>query len=189
MNKRQATFVKGLGAIVMVLGLTQCGGREKPNFIYMPDMVYSPAFKAQEKGGMRTPPEHSIPRGFTPYPYRGLPETAGEKLRNPYQNERAVLMRGKVLYQRFCYPCHGVRGEGMGPVTPKYPMPPSLHSTKVRNWTDGRIFHTITMGQNLMPSYASQILPEQRWKIVKYVRVLQRANNPTAADIKALEKW
>jgi mono/diheme cytochrome c family protein len=64
-------------------------------------------------------------------------------------------------------------------------MPPVLFSDKVVNWTDGRLYHTITMGQGLMPSYATQILPEQRWAIVHYVRALQRAARPTAADLAA----
>jgi mono/diheme cytochrome c family protein len=34
-----------------------------------------------------------------------------------------------------------------------------------------------------MPSYASQILPEDRWAVIHYVRVLQRAAHPTAADL------
>jgi mono/diheme cytochrome c family protein len=60
-----------------------------------------------------------------------------------------------------------------------------LYSDKVVNWTDGRIYHTMTMGQGLMPSYASQVLPEQRWAIVHYVRALQKAARPTAADLQA----
>jgi mono/diheme cytochrome c family protein len=64
-------------------------------------------------------------------------------------------------------------------------MPPSLLSEKVRAWPDSRIFHIITRGQNLMPSYASQILPEDRWAAVHYVRALQRAAHPTAADLAA----
>ncbi len=174
---------------LLVLVSIGCGGREKPSFIFMSEMVYSPAIKAQEVGSMRIPPRGTVPRGFKPYPYKGLPETAGEKLKNPYQRTSVVLKRGQVLYQRFCYVCHGVRGEGQGPIIPKFPPPPSLHSKKVRNWSDGRIFHVISEGQNLMPSYASQVPFEERWKIVHYVRVLQRANKPTAQDIKALENW
>ena len=41
------------------------------------------------------------------------------------------------------------------------------------------------MGQNLMPSYASQILPEDRWAIILYVRALQRSKHPTPEDLRA----
>jgi mono/diheme cytochrome c family protein len=64
-------------------------------------------------------------------------------------------------------------------------MPPVLYSDKVMAWPDGRIYHTITLGQGLMPSYATQILPEQRWAIVYYVRALQKAAHPTPQDLQA----
>ena len=47
----------------------------------------------------------------------------------------------------------------------------------------------MTDGQNLMPTYASQIEPDERWAIVHYIRVLYRAKNPTAEDLKLLENW
>jgi len=34
-----------------------------------------------------------------------------------------------------------------------------------------------------MPSYASQILPEDRWAVVHYVRALQRAAHPLPQDL------
>jgi mono/diheme cytochrome c family protein len=33
-----------------------------------------------------------------------------------------------------------------------------------------------------MPAYAEQIEPEDRWKVVHYVRALQRARNPKPED-------
>jgi mono/diheme cytochrome c family protein len=63
-------------------------------------------------------------------------------------------------------------------------MPPSLLSQKVSQWPDGRIYHLITRGQNLMPSYASQILPEDRWAVIQYVRALERAANPLPQDLR-----
>ncbi len=73
---------------------------------------------------------------------------------------------------------------------------PSLQSDKARAYPDGRIYHIITMGQGvspsfglpLMPSYASQIAPADRWSIVNYVRALQKSKHPTPADIDAAKK-
>ncbi|HZE19942.1 MAG TPA: cytochrome c, partial [Candidatus Angelobacter sp.] len=67
----------------------------------------------------------------------------------------------------------------------KFPMPPSLLSEKVSGWPDGRIYHVITRGQNLMPSYSSQILPEDRWAVIHYVRALERAAHPLPQDLRA----
>ena len=99
-----------------------------------------------------------------------------------------MLLRGKHLFNTYCIVCHGPMGEGDGFIIPKFPRPPSLQSDKVRGWPDGRFYHVMTAGQNLMPSYASQIAREDRWAIAHYIRVLHRAKNPTAEDLKAAGK-
>lgn len=50
------------------------------------------------------------------------------------------------------------------------------------------IYHIITNGQNVMPSYASQISRDERWAIVNYIRVLQRAKNASNADLIEINK-
>ena len=64
--------------------------------------------------------------------------------------------------------------------------PNSLHTDKARQMTDGAVFHVITEGQNTMPSYAKQISVMDRWAAVRYLRVLQRAKNPTPEDLAAV---
>lgn len=158
-----------------------CSAGDKPAVTYMPDMAYSPAVKAQEEGGMRLPVPGTVARGHLPYPYTKEPERAGEMLKNPLPRRKAIYQEGHVLFETYCMVCHGPMGEGDGTIVPKFPRPPSLHSDKVRDWPDGRIFHVITQGQSLMPSYASQVPEEDRWKIVHYLRALQRAKNPEMA--------
>tara|TARA_Y100000590_G_scaffold385501_1_gene457639 strand:+ start:292 stop:861 length:570 start_codon:yes stop_codon:yes gene_type:complete len=185
-------FKKSLLVAVMLGGLTSCR-HDKPNMTYMPDMHYSPAVKAQEQtrwnSKTRVPVEGTIPRGYHPYRYSGQPEKAGQMLKNPLRRTKTVLNHGRDLFNTYCIVCHGKFGEGDGYIIPKYPRPPSLQSDKIRNYPDGRIYHIITEGQNLMPSYASQILQEDRWAIIHYIRVLQRAKKPTASDLKKLENW
>lgn len=161
---------------------------EKPTFSYMPDMVTSPAYKAQAEGSMRMPVKGTIPRDYEPYPYKTDPEAAGRDLKNPLRSTREILVRGQTMFNTYCVVCHGPAGEGDGSIVPKFPRPPSIQSEKVRTWSDGRIYHVMTMGQNLMPSYASQVAPADRWAIVHYVRVLQRAKHPTPDDLKAASK-
>jgi mono/diheme cytochrome c family protein len=55
-------------------------------------------------------------------------------------------------------------------------------------WGDGHIFHVITKGQGVMPSYAQQVQPEDRWAVIHYIRALQRAQNPTDEDVRELKK-
>ncbi len=187
----QVTFRDSFAQLVLLLGISLgvAGCKhEKPNYIYMPDMVYSPALKAQKEGSMRMPVQGTVPRDFVPYPYKNDPDAAGRELKNPLRPTQAVLERGQQVFNITCRACHGSLGLGDGTVVPRYPRPPSLQSDKVRNWPDGSIYHVITMGQNIMPSYASQIAPADRWKVVHYVRVLQRSQHPTAEDLKILNQ-
>src|ERR1019366_184523 len=39
---------------------------------------------------------------------------------------------------------------------------------------DGALFHIITFGRNLMPAHGSQVAVDDRWKVIHYLRDLQR---------------
>jgi mono/diheme cytochrome c family protein len=134
--------------------------------------------------GMRMPVEGTVARGFLPYPFAGKPDEAGKNLVNSLLPTNDVLARGRVKFLTYCSPCHGNVGRGDSRLRGQFPNPPTLHSDKVRNWPDGNIYHVITEGQNVMPSYATQIAREDRWAIVDYVRVLQRAQNAKEADLR-----
>ena len=134
--------------------------------------------------GMRPPVEGTVARGFLPYAFKGKPDEAGKNLINPLLPTKDVLERGKSKFLTYCSPCHGNFGRGDSRLRGQFPNPPTLHSDKVRNWPDGNIFHVITEGQNVMPSYASQLSRDDRWAVVNYVRVLQRAHNAKESDLK-----
>jgi mono/diheme cytochrome c family protein len=134
--------------------------------------------------GMRLPVEGTVARGFLPYAFRGKPDEAGRFLANPLLSTKEVLERGKSRYMTFCSPCHGNFGRGDSRLQGQFPNPPTLHFDKVRNWPDGNIYHVMTDGQNIMPSYATQISKDDRWAIVQYIRVLQRAQNAKESDLK-----
>jgi mono/diheme cytochrome c family protein len=63
-----------------------------------------------------------------------------------------------------------------------------LHSNRIRNFEDGRIYHVITNGRNVMPAYAAQVIREERWAIVNYIRVLQKAKNATDEELEMANK-
>ncbi|MEW6506232.1 MAG: quinol:electron acceptor oxidoreductase subunit ActD [Bacteroidota bacterium] len=134
--------------------------------------------------GMRKPVEGTISREYFPYMFTGQPDAAESNLINPLPFTKPVLEKGQKKYDIFCSPCHGYYGQGDSRLRGHYPNPPSLHSEKIRNWKDGRIFHVIMDGQNVMPSYSSQLTTEEKWAVVNYVRVLQRALNAKESDLK-----
>ncbi len=182
----------GLLLAAFTMGLVSACRHEEPNTIYMPDMVYTKAAKTQTEEAMRLPVKGTIPRGYHAYAFSGAKDAAeAAKLNtapNPLLRTRANLQRGQKMFNTYCIVCHGPYGEGDGTIVPRFPRPPSLQSDKVRGLSDPGIFHVITRGQNLMPSYASQIDERDRWAIIHYVRVLQKAKHPTPDDLKAAEQ-
>lgn len=132
--------------------------------------------------GMRVPPEGSVPRGYTPYPYAQAEiDRAGAELDNPLRLTREVLERGQERYNIYCLPCHGNTGKGNGPVVPRFPIavPTFVQEAgqprpATLDWSDGKIYHMITMGRGAMSSYAAQVEPRDRWAIVHYIRLLQK---------------
>lgn len=134
--------------------------------------------------GMRPPVEGTVARGFMPYLYQEEPEKAGMLLSNPLLATEENLKLGQNKFNTFCSPCHGYFGKGDSRLNGQFPNPPSLHSEKLIQWQDGRIYHVIQVGQNIMPSYAKQLTEKEKWAIVLYIRALQRALNAKEEDLK-----
>lgn len=132
--------------------------------------------------GMRIPVEGTVSRGTSPYEFKGMPDSAVKNLSNPLPVSKEVFTRGKQKYETFCSPCHGFYGKGDSRLRGQYPNPPTLHSEKIKNFKDGNIYHIIVNGQNVMPSYAKQISPDDRWAIVHYIRALLRSQNALDTD-------
>jgi mono/diheme cytochrome c family protein len=110
-------------------------------------------------------------------------EQATIKMHNPLQATPENMAAGKTLFLTNCAPCHGAGGEGNGPVT-KILIKPSkdLVAGASKTLPDGYIYGVITDGVLTMPSYADSLPPEQRWKVVLYVRSLQQAAGSKTAS-------
>jgi mono/diheme cytochrome c family protein len=161
---------------------------------YMPHMANTPILKAMKGydgfangSSMLVPPDHTVARGHKPYRIETV-EEAERVLTNPLPRNQASLERGRKIFNTYCITCHGERGYGDGPVVDPFPTPKSLQSDDMLRWKDGHLFHVITKGQGVMPSYAQQIQPEDRWAAIHYVRALQRAEHPTDEDVRELKK-
>jgi len=177
------------------LALAGCSRQtETPVMQYMPHMSNTAILKAQRGydglgngASVMMPPENTIAIGHKPYRFE-TPEEADAKLKNPLPMNRVNLERGQKIFNIYCITCHGPRGLGDGPVVDPFPIPKSLQSADMLRWGDGHIFHVITKGQGIMPSYAQQVQPEDRWAVIHYIRALQRAQNPTDEDVRELKK-
>jgi mono/diheme cytochrome c family protein len=105
----------------------------------------------------------------------------------PFPVTKEVLDRGRERYNIYCAPCHSRVGDGNGFIPSRgfARKPPSFHIARLQKAPLGYIFDVMTNGFGIMPDYASQIPPEDRWNIVAYVRALQLSQNATRADVPA----
>jgi mono/diheme cytochrome c family protein len=183
MAARVALVLGATSAGLLGLRLSACDHVSQRGLEYMPDMAHSLPYDAfahnpvtRDGKTLLTPVAGTVPRGFLPLRYGAGPEEAeraGRELTDPLPVTPKGLARGQALYETFCFVCHGQSGKGDGPLVPKIPNPPSYSSERVRTFPPGRIYHVISKGTGNMPSYASQISPEERWLIVQYVQTLQ----------------
>ena len=145
-------------------------------------MHESPA-KTDQHEGQTYPAPKTLPVGYSAYPLPPSDSKQSAEIRNPIAPSADNLAYGKQMYDTTCVVCHGDAGKGQGYVVLSYPQPPDLTAQRVRNWTDGEIYHVITAGQGRMWSYKSQLSQMERWAVVNYVRALQRAASPEPQDL------
>jgi mono/diheme cytochrome c family protein len=178
---------------LMIGSLSSCYHSNKSTgYEYAPNMYYPIAYNPDQANKQfangqtaQKPVEGTIPVGWEKFHYENNLEgytKASAELVNPLTIDTMTLAQGKVLYNNFCSHCHGANGKGDGAIIAngKFPPPPSYSTGassrggNMKDLTDGKIYHTITYGVNLMGAHASQISPEERWKIVAYVHELQK---------------
>lgn len=130
---------------------------------------------------MREPAPNTVkrnPQGWLPYRRKAVPKDSiallTANMKNPLDSTAAVIAEGKFLYDAYCKHCHGAKGEGDGKVADKYAGVANLKGDSYLNISEGHIFQVITNGAGLMQPHGSQVSPEDRWKIAKYVKTLQK---------------
>ncbi len=99
-------------------------------------------------------------------------------LRSPFAPaSAAIIEEGSKLYFTFCLQCHGPNHDGQGTVGQSFaPLPTDLRSPEVQATGDGKMFKEISYGvdrpDGRQPALATTIFPDERWKIVHYVKSL-----------------
>jgi len=107
----------------------------------------------------------------------------------PFPVTKEVLDRGRERYNITCTPCHGRVGDGNGFIPSRgFRRPPSFHIERLRKMPIGYFFDVDTHGFGVMPDYAAQVAPRDRWCIAAYIRALQLSQNAPAADIPSGQK-
>ncbi|HNR48954.1 MAG TPA: cytochrome c [Bacteroidia bacterium] len=177
------SFLTGAGLML----LSACGDKQSPGLEYMPDMyrtpaivAYSPSTVYKDSVSALPPVTGTVARGqYVDFNYPNTNEgyeAAGAELKNPFTPTPELLAYGKEEFMTYCAHCHGEHGDGNGWLKikgDKFPVPSYFDETH-KDLPEGKMFFSITYGKNLMGSHASQVSPEDRWKIILYIKNLQK---------------
>ena len=189
-SRRTLRAVLGL-LVVSTLGVSGCTEIEDAmaSVDILNFMRESPAFDPYE--APRMPPERSVPvegpgeRWEPPVENTDAAIRAwGDTMTNPVPVNDDVLTHGAELFQTYCAVCHGVGGEGDGPLvgTGKLPFATNLLLPTTVDRSDGYLYGITRLGRGLMPSYR-RIPPSERWAVVHYLRHLQDGGAPIQVEL------
>ena len=116
------------------------------------------------------------------YPYDDTEEertrAIAQIIENPYSITDSGLAEGKELYNVMCGICHGEKGDGLGYLVRddggKYPAAPANFLLEEHlSASNGRYYHAIMYGKNVMGAYKDKLSYEERWNVIHYIRSMQ----------------
>jgi len=187
-------FLLAILAVVSLAGFRGSMSRKPPIEVF-PDMDRQPKIRPQTMSaffadglGSRRPPAETVSRDAhwqeTPLNTGRITGTTNFVELNPAPITAELLARGKQRFQISCLPCHGPLADGNG-ITKKFGMAvvANLHDKRIVSMTDGELFNVITYGRNLMGAYGPNVVIEDRWAIIAYLRALQLAALGTPDDV------
>ncbi|NQW30076.1 MAG: cytochrome c [Ignavibacteria bacterium] len=190
---RKSLYALGIVGLALVAGIVSVLSSRTTWFSESPPIEVLPNLDLQfkdipqsgntffaDRKSLRDPVEGTVARGATTYLLgQGDIELAETNNVDPEIEKSAfVLSRGQNRFNVFCSPCHNydAKGESIVAVRGEWAGIPNLTRPETSALSNSRIFHIISAGQNLMPSYADKISPIDRWTIIYYLRSLQNNN-------------
>ena len=158
-------------AAAAALVLFGCSGNQPgQEYQLRTDMYSQPSFRHNEDP--RPPVEGTVQtRGYEP---EVRDSARAALLNNPFVFTRASADTGRVLFEIYCSPCHGIGARGDGPVARKFQVPPDLTGLKYVDAPDGYLYRVIRYGIRIMPPYDENTTARERWLILSHLRSLQR---------------
>jgi hypothetical protein len=207
-------------ATISILGF-RGGTSRKPPIEIFPDMDRQLKFLEQSESHLfangsadRLPPVHSVPRGnalsmtavFSPHAkdrdlgdevfLTGLDSEGVGHAGFPIEVTPELMRLGKERYDIYCSRCHGVFGNGQGPLSKFGLQPRNLSDAslplnylaspiireitnddgskrKIEHGYEGYVANVIAEGYNTMLGLKDRVSPRERWAIVLYLRALQ----------------
>ena len=203
---KRLTYLTAFAIAALIITVSSCDSKRQPGKVYMPDMAYSRAYETYALRDSTIFTMAAADAGHKIYyngqsvngtmkrgelaPYTVPNDSNGLlNLSSLVKNPLAPLtkpdsLEASRLFNINCAVCHGAKAEANGPVAAKIGGVKSIIAASP-GYSDGRIFHVMTYGQNNMGSYVSQLSREQRWRIIQYIRTLEPKKAAVATASKA----
>jgi len=179
-------------------GLLGCGpgaGKDTPPLWIIPDMKIQEKYKPQQESPLfsdrsasRRPVAGTVSReGYFEDEGYHFGISGGQYVgKNPLEFSEKTVRHGQKKFNVYCSPCHdrtasggGIVGKRAGAVF----QPANLHKQETRDKNDGELYSIASDGRRTMMGYRNQISDYDRWTVVAYLRVLQRAGGGKIEDV------
>jgi mono/diheme cytochrome c family protein len=134
---------------------------------------------------MRPPPAGTVPRErITQRPEitAGKDRSGKDVADIPIAITAEVMAVGRARFDIYCAVCHGLLGDGVSPVAAKMSLRPPPSLIQDPHPSAAHRFQVMSEGYGLMPSYAAQLTPQERWAVFAYIEALRRSQTATLAD-------
>jgi mono/diheme cytochrome c family protein len=192
MSKSRLKIAGLVGCLAAIFSVSAC----------RQDMHDNPRLEVNEDGANKQPPEGTVARGSLALavaaPKAAVPGQVGSvgedgfpfKLSSDPETRKKeiieILDRGESRFNINCLPCHGKLGDGNGMVALRgFRRPPTYHQDRLRQAPTSHFYDVMTNGFGAMPSYAEVVTPEDRWKIIAYIRALQQSQDAKYGELSA----
>lgn len=191
-------LVPTLLIVAAVASLAGCGpgaGKDTPPLWVIPDMKAQEKYKPQQESPLfadhsasRKPVTGTISREnfYEDEGYHFGHVNAQYVGKNPLELDEKVLKNGQKKFNVYCAPCHDRTASGNGIVGKRAGavfQPANLHKQETRDKNDGELYSIASDGRRTMQGYRNQMSDYDRWTVIAYLRVLQRAGGGKMEDV------
>lgn len=109
-------------------------------------------------------------------PAQEIPPEAAQR-KNPIAASEESVALGKRLFTSQCVICHGEAGDGKGELAEEmgWKPPDFRDAEKMKERTDGALFHLLSEGHRDMPAQGKRLTEAQRWHLVNFIRSLGKS--------------
>ena len=108
-------------------------------------------------------------------PQHGFLEVAQQKTQETKVRrtfDQAAAKRGKILYQSYCYHCHGVKGQGDGPYAKKLKIEPTNLYDAANKIPSFKFYIKISQWKGEMPGWKNHITEQELTDLENYIKAL-----------------